>query len=240
MLRGLGWLLIGSGVLIALYLVYSLYWTGLETQAHQDRLLDDWELQVGAIEEAVAVAPAQELEEWDLEVAPAIPSEDPTVAQEATPPLADVDVGEAVAALQFVRPGGEEPPVHEGPLLVVEGVTDDALRAGPGHYPSTAMPGEPGNFAVAGHRTTYGAPFFNLDELVEGDQIHVVDRHHRRWVYEVVLQEVVPPDADHVLVPDPLGNDLPTLTLTTCTPRFSNTDRLIVYAQLTGTAAATA
>ena len=214
-LRGLGWVLIGAGTLLALYLVYSLYWTGLETRGRQRDLLEAWDLEVGTVEGRLAA-----------------------VVDGGDEPAADapVAVGDAIAALQFRRPGSDAPIVLEEPVLVVEGVTPDALRAGPGHYPGTALPGQPGNFAVAGHRTTYGAPFFNLDQAQPGDEVHVTDRSGVRWVYEVVESKVVAPDDISVLAPEPLGPGTPVLTLTTCNPRFSNRERLIVVAALQGPA----
>lgn len=208
-LRGIGWLLLGGGLLIALYLVYSLYWTGLATGRAQAQLLEDWELHVGDVEGG---------------------DTDAQVGQDD--PLEPVEVGEAVAALQFHRPGAQEPPVYDEPLLIVEGTTDEALRAGPGHYPGTAYPGQLGNFAVAGHRTTAGAPFYDLEQIVQGDEVHVTDRNGSRWVYEVVEIDIVGPADNHVLAADPLGLGRPMLTLTTCHPRWSNRERLIVFAQL--------
>lgn len=210
-MRGFGWLLIAGGVLVALYLVYALYWTNFETRSEQSRLLDDWILEVGELGTGEGDAP--------------------TVPADAAP-LPDVDLGEAVAALQFRRPGSAEAPVYDEPLFIVEGVNVETLQSGPGHYPGTAMPGETGNFAVAGHRTTYGAPFYDLDQAREGDEVHVTDRAGNRWVYRVVEQLVVHPSDNHVLADDPLGTGRPTLTLTTCNPRWSNAERLIVHAQL--------
>lgn len=216
-LRGLGWLLIAAGTVLALYLVYSLYWTGLETRGRQRELLEAWDLEVGTVEGRLVDA---------VEGAPAVPVEAP------------VAVGDAIAALEFRRPGSAEPIVLDDPVLVVEGVTAEALRSGPGHYPGTALPGQPGNFAVAGHRTTYGAPFFDLDQAGPGDEVHVTDRAGTRWVYEVVEVKIVTPDDISVLGPEPLGPGTPALTLTTCNPRFSNRERLIVVAALRGTAPA--
>lgn len=210
-MRGFGWLLIAGGVLVALYLVYALYWTNFETRSEQSRLLDDWILEVGELGTGEGAAPAAPVD---------------------AAPLPEVDLGEAVAALQFRRPGSAEAPVYDEPLFIVEGVNVETLQSGPGHYPGTAMPGEAGNFAVAGHRTTYGAPFYDLDQALEGDEIHVTDRAGNRWVYRVVEQLVVHPSDNHVLADDPLGTGRPTLTLTTCNPRWSNAERLIVHAQL--------
>lgn len=103
---------------------------------------------------------------------------------------------------------------------------------GPGHYPQTASPGADGNFAVAGHRTTYGAPFFHLDELRDGDEVHVTDTDGSRHVYEVRMQRSVSPGDVLVIGPDPLQTGRATLTLTTCNPRFSNRERLVVHAEL--------
>ena len=93
------------------------------------------------------------------------------------------------------------------------------------------MPGQPGNSAIAGHRTTYGAPFFRLDELELGDPI-LVSTAQGRFRYEVSEKTVVTPS--HVEVLDPTPDNR--LTLTTCEPRFSNAKRLIVVAKLIGQA----
>ncbi|HET6875412.1 MAG TPA: class E sortase [Acidimicrobiales bacterium] len=116
---------------------------------------------------------------------------------------------------------------------VVEGTDENALRQGPGHYTGTAYPGQVGNAAIAGHRTTYGAPFFELNQLKVGDQIKITDLNDRTWIY-VVSQApvVVSPDDVAVLDPTPFAQ----LTLTTCNPRYEATTRLIVFARLQGKA----
>ena len=110
---------------------------------------------------------------------------------------------------------------------IVEGVGVEDLKAGPGHYPDTPMPGEPGNAALAGHRTTYGAPFNRLDELVAGDAI-LITTGQGEFRYEVESATVVRPSQSEVL--DPTEDDR--LTLTTCHPEFSAAQRLIVTARL--------
>jgi sortase A len=92
------------------------------------------------------------------------------------------------------------------------------------------MPGELGNAAIAGHRTTYGAPFFDLDHVKPGDDIFLTDTQGRRWDYKVDRSFVVSPTDVSVLDPTPFAQ----LTLTTCNPRFSATNRLIVTAKLSG------
>lgn len=113
---------------------------------------------------------------------------------------------------------------------VVEGVAQDDLVNGPGHYSQTVLPGQKGNAGIAGHRTTYGAPFFRLNELTPGDDIDLTARGGRRFRYQVTGSSVVSPDDIGVLDPTPDAR----LTLTTCAPRFSATSRLIVVGKLIG------
>ena len=120
--------------------------------------------------------------------------------------------------------------------IVVEGTDVDALRKGPGHYPWTPMPGQPGNASIAGHRTTYGAPFANIGNLRPGDKI-IVQTAQGEFVYEVLAQDsptkgylIVSPDRVDLLRDN--GNNL--LTLTSCHPRFSNRQRIVVQAKLLG------
>jgi sortase A len=111
-------------------------------------------------------------------------------------------------------------------------VSVNALKEGPGHYPTTPLPGQPGNAAIAGHRTTYGAPFYRLDELAPGDTIQVTTRQGE-FTYEVRDRLVVAPTQNEVL--DPSEENL--LTLTTCHPRFSASQRLIIVGELVDTPA---
>ena len=111
--------------------------------------------------------------------------------------------------------------------VIVEGVQTTQLSLGPGHYPDTALPGQRGNAAVAGHRTTHGAPFSALADLVPGDAI-VVTTVQGQFIYRVNRSEVVSPDDRSVLAPTANSQ----LTLTTCTPKYSAAQRLIVIARL--------
>jgi sortase A len=198
-IRGLGWVLLVSGAVILLYVVYLMWFTNLGTAQAQRELAESWNPQ----------QPTTEL------------------AEEEAPP----EPGDAYAVLWFERDG--EPIVVDEPLYVVSGVSLDDLRAGPGHYPDTAAPGDEGNVGIAGHRTTYGAPFWALDELTAGDTIHVVDRAGEEWVYEYVEQRVVTPQDTWVVdEQDPLDSGAPTITLTTCHPRFSAAQRLIAWGEL--------
>lgn len=114
---------------------------------------------------------------------------------------------------------------------VVEGVGVPDLKKGPGHYPQTPMPGQKGNAAIAGHRTTYGHPFYDLDALKPGDDIFVSTRQGK-FQYKVDHSMNVDPHDVAVLNPTPDNR----LTLTTCTPRFSAAQRLIVVSELVGPA----
>lgn len=111
---------------------------------------------------------------------------------------------------------------------VVQGVTETDLQMGPGHYPGTPLPGQAGNVGIAGHRTTFGAPFFRLNEISRGDRILLTDTSGTTWVYSVVKQWVVPPADTGVLD----RTRVAMLTLTTCNPRFEATSRLVVRAAL--------
>jgi sortase A len=114
-------------------------------------------------------------------------------------------------------------------VVVVEGVDEPQLALGPGHYPGTPFPGEAGNAAIAGHRTTYGHPFYNLDQLQPGDSIEATTVQGS-FSYRVVRSLVVNPSDGAVLDP----SATPELTLTTCNPRYSASQRLVVQAVLTG------
>lgn len=115
---------------------------------------------------------------------------------------------------------------------VVEGVGLPQLRGNPGHYPNTAMPGDVGNFAVAGHRTQ--AFFWNLDQLARGDEI-LVQTGDGMFTYHVTNVVVVVPTALEVVGPVPPGEQAGRLlTLTTCNPKFFHYQRLIVHASLDG------
>jgi len=128
---------------------------------------------------------------------------------------------DAVGVIQISKIGVDQ--------AVVEGVGVEDLKKGPGHYPGTPLPGEAGNAAIAGHRTTYGAPFNRLDELKQGDPITVRTRAGT-FRYEVSESKVVSPEEVSVLDPTPDNR----LTLTTCNPKYSAAERLIIVATLTG------
>jgi sortase A len=118
-------------------------------------------------------------------------------------------------------------------FVVVNGTSESALRSGPGIYPSTAFPGGGATTAIAGHRTTYLAPFRHIDALRPGDQIKL-EMPYADFTYAVIGSRVVAPTDVHAAVAD-VG--YPRLVLSACTPLFSAAKRLLVFARLTATVA---
>ncbi|HYI46503.1 MAG TPA: class E sortase [Actinomycetota bacterium] len=133
-----------------------------------------------------------------------------------------VKVGEPLTQLEIPRLGVD--------VVVVEGTTLSALQAGAGHYPKTPLPGEKGNVAIAGHRTTYGKPFNRMDELQEGDRV-ILTTPLERHVYEIEGQpRVVELDDWSVINRYPKRGSY--LTLTSCHPEGSADYRIVVRANL--------
>jgi sortase A len=111
--------------------------------------------------------------------------------------------------------------------VFVQGTGSSDLRAGPGHYPQTPLPGEHGTVAIAGHRTTYGAPFRSIDELDRGDRIEL-RMPYGRFVYRVERTRIVEPTEISVI--DRVDHDR--LVLSACHPLYSAAQRIIVFARL--------
>lgn len=202
-LSAIGGVLTGVGVLILLFVAYQLWGTGLYTAHRQDDLKAQFRAQA-----ATGTPPT----------APRIDTVT-TMTTATTTPTLSRPAGDAVAMVRIPKIGVEH--------AVVEGVGVADLRKGPGHYPQTPLPGEVGNAAIAGHRTTYGAPFNRLDELSPGDEIDVTTLQGS-FTYRVAGSKVVTPDHVEVLDPTPDAR----LTLTTCNPKYSAKQRLVVVATL--------
>ena len=214
-----GRVLITGGVLLLLFVAYQLWGTGIYEARAQNRLKDDFreQLQRSQATTTTTTAPPS-----TTEPPPTVAT---TAAPSATPEPAD---GDSVGIIDIPKIGLS--------AALVQGVNVDDLRQGPGHYPGTPLPGQEGNAAIAGHRTTYGAPFGDLDQLAKGDEI-TVQTLQGTFKYTVDRDPfAVDPDDSSVLdaTTDPArpGNDLATLTLTTCTPKYSAAERLIVKASL--------
>lgn len=154
------------------------------------------------------------------------PTDNPTVNTGAAPvkPV-EPPPGDSIARMYIPRLAKH--------WVVVEGVSQSDIAYAPGHYPQTAMPGEVGNFSVAGHRTP--AIWWDLDKVKVGDLV-IVQTKTTYFIYQVTSTEIVKPTAIEVVAPVPdQPGATPTkamLTLTTCNPKWDNYQRLIVHAQL--------
>ncbi|MDG4834631.1 class E sortase [Solwaraspora sp. WMMD1047] len=202
-MRVSGELLITFGLVVLLFAGYEIWGKSTIVNAHQEDLSAQLEQ---SWEDQPAVAPS----------APA-PSESPSPAP--------VVQGKPIAGLYI--------PKLDKNWIVVEGVEQKDIRYAPGHYPESAMPGQVGNFSVAGHRNR--ATFWRLDELDNGDAI-VLESRDEWFVYQVSQSRIVRPHQTEVVAPVPGRRGAkPTkamLTLTTCHPKFNNYERLIVHAEL--------
>nr|MDT0662797.1 class E sortase [Micromonospora sp. DSM 115978] len=198
-----GELLITFGLVVLLFAGYEIWGKSTIVNAHQEDLS-------AQLEEAWLGEPT---------VAPSAPT--PSESPEPAP----VVQGKPIAGLYI--------PSLDKNWVVVEGVEQDDIRYAPGHYPDSAMPGEIGNFSVAGHRNR--ATFWRLDELDNGDAI-VLESRDQWFVYHVSQSRIVRPYQTEVVAPVPGKRGAePTkamLTLTTCHPKFNNYERLIVHAEL--------
>ncbi|WP_408631995.1 class E sortase [Micromonospora phaseoli] len=205
-LRFSGELLITFGLVVLLFAGYEIWGKSAIVDAHQ-----------GELSEQLAQA-------WE-------PEPDPTVAGPSASPSAP-----AKPAVHGTPIAGLYIPKFEKEWIVVEGVGQKDIRYAPGHYPDSALPGQVGNFSVAGHRNR--ATFWRLDELRDGDPI-IVEGRNDWYVYQVTESLIVKPSQVEVVAPVPgEPGKKPTkrmLTLTTCNPKFDNYQRLIIHAELTRT-----
>ena len=224
----LGRILIGLGTLIVLFAAFQYWGTGLAEARDQDDLAAELAARLDAI---------------DADGDDRVNTTDPPDSRRNGEPLSP---GTATGAGPL-EPAGPPGIGHAAGRIIipaidvdktfVEGVGRDELRRGPGHYPPSPLPGQPGNVAIAGHRTTYGAPFGDLDRLVPGDVI-VVETLEGRFTYTVSGHEgpsgqavghfIVPPDGTWVL--EDQGDSR--LTLTACHPKRSAAQRIVVTARL--------
>lgn len=211
-----------AGVVVLLLVAHQLWWTNEQARAgalqRVETLERNWE----------AAAPAPPAPEGDAE-----PDAAAAAPQPSGTPGPDPD--RAYAVMRIPKLGVTVP--------VARGVSKAQVlnRGYVGHYPQTAKPGAPGNFAVAGHRNTHGEPFRRLDRLRTGDRIEV-ETSAARYVYEVAgtVPQTLPGDGT-VLEPVPYSSVHPSarmngpgnyLTLTTCTPEYTSTYRLVVWGRL--------
>jgi sortase A len=201
-LGAIGRTLITAGVLVLLFVAYQLWGTGLHESRAQHSLEHAFEARLHPSTSTTTTRPGSE---------PAAPT--------TTTPPPPPSSGDAVAHLVIPKIGVDK--------FVVEGVGVPDLKRGPGHYPGTPMPGQPGNAAIAGHRTTYGAPFYRINELAAGDEV-LVTTDQGTFKYRVTGQQIVKPSQVEVLA-DKGDNRL---TLTSCHPRYSAAQRIVVTSEL--------
>jgi sortase A len=207
-LRVLGKLLISVGVGVLLFVAYVIWGTNLHTAREQERLSLEFD---------------------------GLP---PIESKAGRPPKGfSPDPGDPVFRIRI-----PELELNDGKgYVVVEGVDEESLKAGPGHYPScnrrfpepyctnfpAAWPGMDGRVIVSGHRTTYKAPFFDIDKLDKGDEIFV----ETKWgdfTYKVYEQRIVVPTDPAIVIQK---DNVRELVLTTCNPKFSAEQRLITFAR---------
>ncbi len=220
-IRGVGWTSLVAGLLILGFVVQQLFVTTWFADRNQENLaaeaadyFDTAQITPVPVSEVEFLAPgAPRLVDPDDPNAPP----EPVLLVEAPP-----EKGQPFAIIRIPKIDK----LRDG-WTVVEGVSVRDLKNGAGHMPHTPLPGQPGNAVISGHRTTYGAPFFDLDILVPGDRIEV-ETALGTHVYAVRETIIVEPTDLWVTEP----REGAWLTLTTCNPRFSSRQRLIVFAEM--------
>ncbi len=202
-----GRVLIGAGVVLLLFTAYQIWGTSFQESRTQAGLRT--QLQQETNSEQIRHALAEEAARNKL----------PTGPPETAPRTADPPEGDPIGYIRIPKIGINQ--------VVVEGTNTPDLRKGPGHYIGTPLPGQGGNASIAGHRTTYGHPFYNLDSVKVGDPI-VLTTLQGIFVYDATKSFVVSPSDTDVI-----KNVFAALvTLTTCNPRFSASTRLVVQGKL--------
>ncbi|MEM7095523.1 MAG: class E sortase [Actinomycetota bacterium] len=257
--------LISAGVIVLLFVAYQLWGTGIQHQQAQGDLEDDFlelldsdlaaEAEVLEASFASARTPVEIAAEAD-DVGEDATAEDDDQAEseviEDEPEPAPIEVSPELLDLIYPEAGDSLAriviPAIDVDQITVEGVSVEDLRKGPGHYPSTPNPGMAGNSAIAGHRTTYGAPFHRVDELQPGDEI-IVETIQGVFTYRVrgnrdpnnpdgpLLGYFIVTPSDTWVLDQKEGENI--LTLTACHPKYSARQRIIVQAELVGEPAVT-
>jgi sortase A len=213
-LRGLSSVLIMTGVLLVLDAAVTLLWqepvTAIYAQIRQDKLGGD-------LKRLDRVTPTPE----EAKVLELLHADRARIAFLARSMRRRAHDGQAIGRIRIPRIGAG--------YVMVEGTGAGTLRKGPGHYPATPFPGMPGTVAVAGHRTTYLAPFKALDQLRKGDTVEL-EMPYATITYRVEQSRIVPPTA--LWVTRRVGYDR--LVMTACDPKFSAAQRIAVFARQVG------
>src|SRR4051812_2195624 len=210
-LRALSSVLIATGVLLVLDAVLTVVWqepvTAIYGKVRQGELGGD----LKKLDQA-PVSPAE------ARVLRLLDSDPQRIAFLARSMRRHLHEGQAIGRIRIPR-------IHAS-YVMVQGTDAAALRKGPGHYPATPLPGMPGTVAVAGHRTTYLAPFNKLDKLNKGDAVQV-QMPYALVTYRVEDKRIVQPTA--VWVTRRVGHDR--LVLTACHPKYSAAKRIVIFAR---------
>ncbi len=242
--------LIATGLLMFGFVAYQLWGTGIETARAQNQLENEFDALLAETppvvpnfvpEDGTSTAPAappstvadasQPEPAEPAEPAVDAPELQPTEPVATLPPvpvqqqnIPELENGDALARLEIPKIGRND--------IVVAGVQTSDLKRGPGHFPDTPLPGQLGNAAIAGHRTTYGAPFFNVDKLEVGDEI-IATTLNGRFTYRVTGQQIVASNEYWVVATaDP---SRATLTLTSCHPKYTAQKRIVIFSELVAT-----
>lgn len=221
-----GKVLVATGLLILGFVVFQLWGTGVEESRGQAELGESFAEALSsdpALEEANGGEPVEVSSTDPDDLAAQLASVDPATAA-PTPPPPD---GEPVGVIQIPR--------IDLSRFVVQGTGRSELKKGPGRYAQTPLPGQAGNAGIAGHRTTYGAPFNRIDELIPGDTI-TFSSPQGQFDYTVIPAPgsdgqawyAVDPSQTEVL--DDMGDNR--ITLTACHPKYSARQRIVVHAVL--------
>jgi sortase A len=211
-LRGLSTVLIVAGSLLILDAGITLAWqepiTAIYAQIQQDQLGSD----LKHLEAQALTAPVQR-------ALRRMASPTRKIAFLARNFRRTVKEGHALGRIKIPRIGAS--------FVVVQGTGTGDLQKGPGHYPSTPLPGMSGTVGIAGHRTTYLAPFRHVDSLKPGDSI-TIDMPYGHFTYNVERTRIVKPTA--LWITQPVG--YPRLVLSACHPLYSASNRIVVFARL--------
>lgn len=208
-IRTFGELCITAGLIMILFVVWQLWWTDIEANRDNENLASTLVTQ------------------WKDNPRDKLP-DDPD-----TPVVAQTPEENKAFGIMYVPRFGDD-----YYRTIAEGVQLEPVlnRMGMGHYPSTARPGEVGNFAMAGHRVTYGKPLNLIAEMRPGDPV-VIQTQEGFYTYTMRNFEIILPDATEVLAPVPAFPEYKgkerLMTLTACNPMFSARERYVIYAELT-------
>ena len=215
-----GWTFITAGVLIVLFVVYQLWGTSIQEASFQHDLRGQFSAQLSSTTTgSVSTTTTPDTTVSATTVPGTVPASTSTVPVVPAPPDVPRLDGQPVARIEIPKIGVDK--------IVVAGTSVEDLKKGPGLYVGTPLPGHLGNTSIAGHRTTFGAPFYRVNELAPGDTIRITTVQGV-FVYKVTTQLIVEPTNVGVIAPTTDAQ----LTLTSCNPRYSAKQRIVIKARL--------